>query len=107
MRAGRGGWKLTDMSAVPILATSGTALGLMAAVSLMMQARRLRKLRTACEISIPVRVLALVGYAVWLAYGFVIGDIPLILVDLAGVAGAALVLHVTVSLRRQRACPIS
>ena len=41
-------------------------------------------------------MLALAGYAVWLAYGIAIGDVPLILVDLAGVAGAALVLHVTV-----------
>jgi uncharacterized protein with PQ loop repeat len=94
------------MHAVPVLATSGTALGLMAAVSLMLQARRLRKLGSACEISIPIRLLALVGYAVWLTYGLAIRDIPLILVDLAGVAGAALVLYVTVALRRQRACPI-
>jgi hypothetical protein len=52
-----------------------------------------------------VRLLALAGYAVWLAYGVAIGDVPLILVDLAGVAGAALVLRVTLVLRRQRACP--
>jgi hypothetical protein len=32
--------------------------------------------------------------------------VPLILVDLAGVAGAALVLHVTVSLRRRATCPV-
>jgi uncharacterized protein with PQ loop repeat len=57
--------------------------------------------------SIPMRVLALAGYGIWLAYGVVIGDIPLILVDLAGLAGAGLVLYVTVVLRRQRACPIS
>lgn len=95
------------MNTVPLLATAGTAIGLTAAVSLLLQARRLRRLGTACEISIPVRLLALAGYAVWLAYGVVIGDIPLILVDLAGVAGAALVLYVTVVLRRHRACPIS
>ena len=94
------------MNTVPFLATAGTAVGLTAAVSLLLQARRLRRLGTACEISIPIRLLALAGYAVWLAYGVVIGDIPLILVDLAGVAGAALVLYVTVVLRRQRACPI-
>jgi hypothetical protein len=44
-------------------------------------------------------------YAVWMAYGVAIGDVPLILVDLAGVAGAALVLRVTLVLRRQRTCP--
>lgn len=95
------------MDEATFLGTAGTAVGLIAAMSLLLQARRLARLGIACEVSIPVRVLALAGYAVWLAYGVAIGDVPLILVDLAGVAGAALVLHVTVSLRRQRACPIS
>jgi len=94
------------MDPVLTLATAGTAVGLVAAVSLVVQARRLRRLGTACEVSIPVRILALAGYALWLAYGVAIGDVPLILVDLAGVAGAGLVLYVTVALRRQRACPI-
>ena len=49
--------------------------------------------------------VGLAGYAIWLAYGVAIGDVPLILVDLAGVAGAALVLRVTLSLRRRRSCP--
>jgi uncharacterized protein with PQ loop repeat len=95
------------MNTLSFLATAGTAIGLTAAVSLLLQARRLRKLGTACEMSIPMRVLALAGYGIWLAYGMVIGDIPLILVDLAGLAGAGLVLYVTIVLRRQRACPIS
>jgi hypothetical protein len=32
--------------------------------------------------------------------------VPLIVVDLAGLAGAVLVLHITLALRRQRACPV-
>jgi hypothetical protein len=96
----------TVMSAIPFLATAGTAVGLTAAVSLLLQARRLRAVGTACETSIPVRLLTLGGYAVWLAYGVAIGDIPLIVVDLAGVAGAAFVLRTTLVLRRQRACPV-
>lgn len=94
------------MSTVQFLATTGTAFGLMGATSLLLQARRLRRLGTACEISIPLRALSLTGYAVWLAYGVVIRDVPLILVDLAGLAGAGLVLHITLTLRRQRACPV-
>jgi uncharacterized protein with PQ loop repeat len=78
----------------------------MGATSLLLQARRLRRLGTACEISIPLRVLSLTGYAVWLAYGVVIGDVPLIVVDLAGLAGAALVPHITLTLRSRRACPV-
>jgi uncharacterized protein with PQ loop repeat len=94
------------MSVVQFLATTGTAFGLVGAASLLLQARRLTRLGTACEISIPIRVLSLTGYAIWLAYGVVIRDVPLVVVDLAGLAGAGLVLHITLVLRRQRACPI-
>jgi uncharacterized protein with PQ loop repeat len=53
-----------------------------------------------------VRVVSLTGYAIWLAYGIVIRDLPLIVVDLAGLGAAALVLHITLMLRSQRACPV-
>jgi MtN3 and saliva related transmembrane protein len=93
------------MDDTTLLGSAGTVIGLVAALSLLIQARRLARLGSACEVSIPVRLLALAGYAIWLAYGVAIGDLPLILVDLAGVAGAALVLRVTLVVRRRRACP--
>jgi uncharacterized protein with PQ loop repeat len=93
------------MDETTVLGTAGALIGLVAALSLFLQARRLAVLGSACEVSVPVRLLALAGYTTWLAYGVAIGDVPLILVDLAGVAGAALVLRVTLVLRRQRACP--
>ena len=93
------------MDDTTLLGSAGTVIGLVAALSLLIQARRLARLGSACEVSIPVRLLALAGYAIWLAYGVAIGDVPLILVDLAGVAGAALVLRVTLVVRRRRACP--
>jgi hypothetical protein len=93
------------MDETSFLGTAGTLIGLIAAMSLLFQARRLALLGSACEVSIPMRLLALAGYAVWLAYGVAIGDVPLILVDLAGVAGAALVLRITLSLRRRTTCP--
>jgi uncharacterized protein with PQ loop repeat len=94
------------MTFVQFLASTGTTFGLVGAASLLSQARRLRRLGTACEISIPVRVVSLTGYAIWLAYGIVIRDVPLIIVDLAGLGAAALVLHITLTLRSQRACPV-
>ena len=93
------------MDGTTFLGTAGTVIGLIAAMSLLLQARRLARLGSACEVSIPVRLLALAGYSIWLAYGLVIGDVPLILVDVAGVAGAALVLRVTLTLRRRMSCP--
>lgn len=93
------------MDDTTLLGSAGTVIGLVAALSLLIQARRLARLGSACEVSIPVRLLALGGYTVWLAYGVAIGDVPLILVDLAGVVGAALVLRVTLILRRRKTCP--
>jgi MtN3 and saliva related transmembrane protein len=95
------------MAMTPFLATLGTAFGLVGAASLLAQARRLRRLGTACEISIPISLVSLTGYAVWLAYGLAIRDLPLIVVDLAGLAGAILVLRITLRLRRVRACPVA
>ena len=93
------------MDDTTFLGTAGTLIGLVAAMSLLLQARRLARIGSACEVSIPVRLLALFGYAIWLAYGVAIGDVPLILVDLAGVVGAVFVLRVTLALRRRTACP--
>ena len=91
----------------PMLATLGTVLGLVGASSLLVQARRLRRLGSACEISIPVRLVTLTGYAVWLAYGIAIRDLPLVLVDAAGLAGALVVLRITLGLRRVRSCALA
>jgi uncharacterized protein with PQ loop repeat len=92
---------------VQTLAAAGTAIGLAGAASLLVQARRLLRVGTACEVSIPVRVVTATGYAVWLAYGVAIRDVPLIVVDLAGLAGAGLVLRVTLDLRRRTACRLA
>jgi uncharacterized protein with PQ loop repeat len=91
---------------VPFLAGVGTVLGLIGAGSLLVQARRLLRLGTACEVSIPIRALSLSGYAVWLAYGIAIHDLPLILVDVAGLGGAVLLLRITLNLRRRSPCAV-
>jgi hypothetical protein len=51
--------------------------------------------------------VSLTGYAIWLAYGLAIEDLPLIVVDDAGLAGAILVLRITIVLRRRRACALA
>jgi uncharacterized protein with PQ loop repeat len=106
MRSARDGAILWRETMTPFLATLGTAFGLAGAASLLLQARRLRRLGTACEISVPIRLVSLTGYAVWLAYGVAIRDLPLIAVDAAGLAGAILVLRITIRLRRLRSCPV-
>ena len=94
------------MNAVFVLAMAGTITGLFSTVGLFLQARRLKRLGKACEISIPIRTITLSGYVIWFAYGLAIGDIPLIVVDLVGLAGGTLVLGVTLALRRRNSCVI-
>ena len=94
------------MSPVLVLAAAGTITGLFSTAGLFLQARRLVRLGAACEISIPIRLITLTGYGIWLAYGIAIGDVPLIVVDLVGLAGALLVVRVTLGLRRRHACKI-
>ena len=71
----------------------------------MRQARTLGRLDTACEIPVGLRVVSVMGYAVWLAYGVSIRELPLIVVHAAGLVGAILVLRITLRLRRARPCP--
>jgi hypothetical protein len=95
------------MNTASFLGTAGTALGLFWALSMLVQARRLLKIGTACELSIPIRVLALAGYAVWLAYGGSDSGHSADPGRSRRRGRRGLVLHVTVVLRRQRACPIA
>lgn len=79
-----------------------TAYGLVASLTVLLQARTLLRTRRSCDVSAGFFTSYVVGYLVWLAYGVSIGSWPLILVDAAGVlcGGATLV----VILVMRRAC---
>jgi MtN3 and saliva related transmembrane protein len=93
------------MNALHVLAAAATALGLVGALALLVQSRNLYRVGTACEISLLFFAVSAAGYAVWLAYGLALGDVPLILVDVTGLVGATTALAVAVRLRRRRPCP--
>jgi uncharacterized protein with PQ loop repeat len=93
------------MSALHFLAAAATALGLAGALALLLQSRTLYRVGTACEVSLQFFAISATAYAVWLAYGVALGDIPLIVVDFVGLTGASTALAVAVRLRRRRPCP--
>ncbi len=85
----------------PHLGILATALGLVGALALLLQAERLRRAGSARDVSFAFLGLSLCGYLTCLLYGVVTDDIPLILVDAVGAAAAARTVAVVLTLRRR------
>jgi uncharacterized protein with PQ loop repeat len=81
------------------LGTAATAFGVLAAVSVLLQARQMLARHESCEVSGRFFALYAGGYAIWLLYGLSVGNVPLIVVDAVGLLCGGLTLAVTLSLR--------
>jgi hypothetical protein len=82
-----------------LLGAVAMAYGMGAAVSSLLQARRMRERGTSADVSLGFLGSYLGGYAIWLAYGLSIGSVPLIAVDALGLVCGGLTLLVAVRLR--------
>ena len=94
-------------SASRLLGTAATAYGVLAAFAVLLQARQMLARRTSCEVSGRFLASYAGGYALWLAYGLSCGNVPLIVVDAAGLLCAGLTLAVALSLRGSLVHPAS
>ncbi len=97
-----------------MLALLVTAYGVGAAAAGLLQVRQLLQGRSSCEVSALFFAAYDGGYAIWLAYGLRIGNLPLVVVDGIGVVCATLTLAIALSLRGSllnpvtwRSCPTS
>lgn len=81
------------------LALAAASLGVVQSLTLLGQARTLRRLGTAREVSLPFLLLAVLSSTTWLGYGIVHRDVALLLVNAVGLAGAAVTLTTAVRLR--------
>src|SRR6516165_7238110 len=81
------------------LATRATAYGVLAGVSVLLQARQMLSRHSSCEVSGRFFALYAGGYAIWLLYGLSVGNLPLIIVDGVGLLCGGLTLAVTLALR--------
>ena len=88
-----------------VLGATATVLGLAGSLALFGQARHLVHAGTACEVSLIFLGISAAGYLTWLTYGMALGNVALIVVDAAGLIGAASTLKVAVHLRHTRTCP--
>jgi len=82
-----------------LLGMAATAYGVLAALSVLLQARQMLARRASCEVSGRFFALYAGGYAIWLLYGLSVGNVPLIIVDAVGLLCGGLTLAVTLSLR--------
>jgi hypothetical protein len=63
-----------------LLGAAATAYGVLAALSVLLQARQMRARGTSCEVSARFFASYAGGYATWLLYGLSAGNVPLIVV---------------------------
>jgi uncharacterized protein with PQ loop repeat len=82
-----------------VLGAAATIYGLGAATAALIQARQILKSRKSCDVSARFFASYAGGYLIWLVYGMSIGSMPLILVDLVGLACGGFTLAVTLAVR--------
>src|SRR5215471_7128071 len=82
-----------------LLGTAATAYGVLAGLTVLLQARQMFARRTSCDVSARFLASYAGGYAIWLTYGFSTGSLPLIIVDTVGLLCGGLTLTVALSLR--------
>ena len=90
-----------------MLALLVTAYGVGAAAAGLLQVRQLLQGRSSCEVSALFFAAYAGGYAIWLAYGLRIGNVPLVVVDGIGVTCATLTLAIALSLRGSLLNPVT
>ena len=90
-----------------LLGTAATTYGVLAALKSLLQTRQMLARRASREVSAGFLASYAGGYAIWLAYGFSTGSVPLIVVDTVGLLCAGLTLAVALSLRGSLVRPAS
>jgi uncharacterized protein with PQ loop repeat len=90
---------ITSANIAQLVAMAATAYGVLAAFSVLLQARQMLARRASCEVSGRFFASYAGGYAVWLIYGLSVSSVPLIVVDAVGLLCAGVTLAVALSLR--------
>jgi len=82
-----------------VIGTVASLYGVGAAATVLLQARQVLRRKRSCDVSARFFATYVGGYAIWLLYGTSIGSLPLILVDLVGLACGGVTLAVTLAVR--------
>jgi uncharacterized protein with PQ loop repeat len=90
-----------------VLGATTILYGVGGALSVLLQARQMLARGTSCDVSARFLTVYVGGYAVWLLYGFSLGNFPIISVHALGLVCGALTLAVTLRLRGSLLSPES
>jgi uncharacterized protein with PQ loop repeat len=84
---------------IQTLALAAAVLGVVQSLTLLGQARTLKRIGSAREVSLPFLCLAVLCSTAWLVYGALQGDAALVAVNSVGLTGAATTLITALRLR--------
>jgi uncharacterized protein with PQ loop repeat len=85
-----------------ILGVAATLAGILMAISPVLQIRRMRKTGSSRDFSLLYASMLCVGFVLWLAYGWALGNPALIVSNLASLSFMVLTIGVALLLRRSR-----
>ena len=83
-----------------ILAVAATAWGIAMAASPLLQIRRMRRTGSSSDLSIGYMAVLVVGFALWLAYGWTIGNAALIVCNTAAFVFGVITIAIAWQMRR-------
>jgi hypothetical protein len=90
-----------------VLATITIIYGVPAALSILLQARKMIARGGSCDVSARFLAAYVGGYAIWVLYGLSLRDVPIVVVDTLGLACGATTLAVALKLRGSLLSPAS
>jgi uncharacterized protein with PQ loop repeat len=97
----------TALMTTQALGAAAMLYGVGGALSVLLQARQMLARGTSCDVSARFLTVYVGGYAVWLLYGFSLGNLPIISVHALGLVCGALTLTVALGLRGSLRSPES
>jgi MtN3 and saliva related transmembrane protein len=87
------------MTSAQLIGSMATLYGFGASLTILLQARQMRRRRSSCDVSARFFATYVGGYAIWLLYGLTIGSTPVILVHAVGLGSGALTLATVLAMR--------
>lgn len=89
------------VSLIDFLTVAATVMGIATSASFFLQAMKIWKNKSSRDVSEVMFAIICVSLAVWLSYGIVLGNIPLIISNALGLVGVTLVLILTLRFRKK------
>jgi uncharacterized protein with PQ loop repeat len=95
------------MTMSAVLGAAAMLYGVGGALSVLLQARQMLARGASCDVSARFLAVYVGGYAVWLLYGFSLGNLPIISVHALGLMCGVVTLAIALGLRGSLMSPAS